>query len=257
MSKSLLPKDIASQKAFNFNMPKLNQAVPDAALGVFERARDRKNDFRMAETTKLKTGVSELEQESVQEAIEHKTLEKLKDVQENAYKEAFQLGLLEGRKQAFDEASKQINESLERFENLITSMKNLKTELLSFNESHLIQLMFHMATRIAHREIDMHQDVVVEVIRQAVDKARTEEEMAVQVCPAQIEFLETLKKETSREFEFIKKIKLIPNESVSIGGCIVETNYGEVDSRFEERVGKLWEALLEVLPKSKDKISAA
>ena len=55
----------------------------------------------------------------------------------------------------------------------------------------------------------------------------------------------------------MKKVKLDPVENMSPGGCIITTNYGQIDARFEERVSKLWEGIEENLPRVKETISKA
>ncbi|MNU00700.1 flagellar assembly protein H [compost metagenome] len=67
--------------------------------------------------------------------------------------------------------------------------------------------------------------------------------------------MEELKKETGREYEFIKKTRFEPSADITDGGCIVETNYGEVDARIEQRLEQLWSVLEENIPKVKDKIA--
>ena len=56
------------------------------------------------------------------------------------------------------------------------------------------------------------------------------------------------------QFDFLKKISLEPNKNINAGGCIVQTNYGEVDSRIDQRLEKLWDNLKEALPKVKSEL---
>ncbi|MGL1138590.1 FliH/SctL family protein, partial [Vibrio parahaemolyticus] len=74
----------------------------------------------------------------------------------------------------------------------------------------------------------------------AVELASEEENVLVQMNPEQVEFIELLRQQTNREFEFLKKLRLEPNASIKAGGCVVETNYGEVDARIETRLQQLW-----------------
>lgn len=215
------------------------------------------NDFRMAEAIRIQTGVNKIEALSVETEVEQKTIDKLKEVQEAAYQEAYALGLEEGRKEAFQSTQKEINYNLQNFAILMQNIEGIKSELLKFNETHLIKLILHMAQRLALREVQVNQEAVVDIMRQAIQAAQIEEEITVQVAQEQFEFLEKLKTETIREFDFLKKIKLVPNESVNSGGCIIETNYGVVDARIEERMNKLLETVSESLYKVKDKIGAA
>jgi len=215
------------------------------------------NDFRMAEAIRIQTGVNKIEALSVEAEVEQKTIDKLKDVQEAAYQEAYNLGLEEGRKEAFQNSSNEINNNLQMFAVLMQNIEGIKSELLKFNETHFVKLLLYMAQRLALHEVQVNQEAVVEIMKQAIQAAQIEEEITVQVAQAQFDFLEKLKKETSREYEFLKKIKLVPNESVQSGGCIIETNYGVIDARIEERMNKLWETVSDNLYKVKDKTGAA
>ncbi|MNL36175.1 Yop proteins translocation protein L [compost metagenome] len=127
--------------------------------------------------------------------------------------------------------------------------------MAAFNESHLIKLMFQMASRIAKAELKDNNEAMIEVLRDAVGLAQDEENITVHVSQSQFEFMEELKKEMGRDFEFIKKIRFEPNVEIADGGCIVETNYGEVDARIEQRLEQLWSVLSENIPKVKDKIA--
>lgn len=257
MSKTVLKTEGTAQKVLEYVPPKFELGAGEHAKAYLDGRRAKANDFRMSDVIRLQTGVQQIETSQQEEDVERKVLEKLKEVQESAYQEAYQLGLDEGRRDAFQGTSGEINEKLQAMEQLIQSIKDLKKELVTHNEAHLVQLAFHMAKRLAHHESTVDQNVVATVIRDSIEKAQVEEEVSVQVAKEHLQFLETLKNETGREFEFMKKVKLEPVETMSPGGCIITTNYGQIDARFEERVNKLWEGIAENLPRVKETISKA
>lgn len=256
MSKMVVKAAQVSTRVLEFVPPKFEMGTPDQAVAYLERKQSKTSDFRMSDAIRMQTGVEKIEASLVEENVELRVLSKLKVIQEAAYQEAYQLGLEEGRKKAFQELSEQIKTRLDHLDQLLSSIHNLKTDLTLHNESHLVQLAFHMAKRLAHVEVQTDPKIVIEVIRNAIELAQIEEEVVVQVAPEQIEFLESLKKETNREFEFMKHIKLEPVPGLSIGGCVIETNYGEIDARFEERVNRLWQVLSENLHRVKPKVSS-
>lgn len=256
MSKNVLKAVQALTRVLEFVPPKFDLGAPDEAVAYLERKKNKTSDFRMSDAIRMQTGVEKMEASMVEEDVELRVLGRLKSIQESAYQEAYQLGLDEGRKKAFQEHLEKIKTRLDDLDQLFSSIHNLKTELAQQNESHLVQLAFHMAKRLAHVEVQTDPKIVIEVIRKAMELAQIEEEVVVQVSPQQINFLESLKKESGRDFEFMKHIKLEPVEGLSIGGCIIETNYGEIDARFEERVDRLWLALSENLHRVKPKVSS-
>lgn len=254
VAKSVLPREMAEKTVLEFVPVRFDLGTPEQALGYLAEKK-KGSDFRMNDAVRIQTGIDQVEKTSDEETVEVAALEKLKLIQEAAYEEAYQLGLEEGRKAAFEKVSSEISERMESLDVLLTGIKELKTEMTSFNESHLIQLTFQMAARLAKTSLEGNNEAMVQILRDAVSLSQDEENITVRVSQSQFEFLEELKKETGRELEFLKRIRFEPSDEVSDGGCIVETNYGEVDARIEQRIEQLWAVLSENIPKVKDRIA--
>lgn len=251
-SRAVLPKHVAEQKVLEYVPQKIDLGTPEQAMEYVRRKPG--SDFRMNEQVQIQTGVDKIEKTTDEERIESRALEMLEDIQKNAYQEAYQLGLDEGRQKAFEDVSAEIKEKMEEFNSLLSTIAELKNEIVAQNESHMVRLLFHMASRLAVTHLEAKDEMIVDVLRQAVSLSQAEENVRVQLHPSQIEFVEELRKQSGREFEFLKKIRFEPNSDIRRGGCIVETNYGEIDARVEERVAQLWEGLSEVLPRVKPRL---
>ncbi|MGZ3774881.1 MAG: FliH/SctL family protein [Pseudobdellovibrionaceae bacterium] len=254
LSRSVLSKEVAEKTVLEFVPMRFDLGTPEQALNYLEE-KNKGSDFRMNDVIRIQTGVDQFEQRSDEDKIEAAALDKLKEIQESAYQEAYALGLEEGRKKAFEKVSSEIAERMEHLDQLLNSMKDLKKDLVVFNESHLIQLVFYMASRLAKTELQGNMDAMLKILRDAIGLSQDEENITVRVSSSQFKFLEEVRQETGREFEFLKRIHLEPSDEISDGGCIVETNYGEVDSRIEQRVEELWTALAENMPKVKNRIA--
>ena len=254
-SKAVLSKETAEKSVLEFVPVRFDLGTPEQAMNYLAE-KSRGSDFRMNDAVRIQTGIDEVEQNSEAERVEGAALEKLKEIQEGAYNEAYQLGLEEGRKQAFNEVSAKVATQMDDLEQTLGSLKELKKEMATFNEAHLMKLVFQMAARLAKTELEGHNEAMVKILRDAVSLSQDEENITVRVSPNQFEFLEQLKTETGREFEFVKRMKFEPSSEIADGGCIVETNYGEVDARIEQRIEQLWSVLSENLPKVKDKVAS-
>lgn len=256
LSKAIIKFDLASTKALSFVPPKFELSTPEQALNYLEEKKARGSDFRMNESIRIQTGVKDLEEAESEESIERRVLEKLKSVQENAYQEAYQLGLDQGRQEALTKNDQSIKETLEKLDTLLVSIRKLKVDLVDQNQKHLVQLAFHVAKRLAYKEVSADPSIVIKLIKEAIEMAQLEEQVTVHVNPSQLEFIEKMKLEQNREFEFLKKVKLEALSEVKVGGCVIHTNYSEIDFRIEERVTKLWAALEESFPKSHDQVKS-
>lgn len=251
MSKPISAKQ-SEFRVLQYEPQRFDLGIPGVALD----SKRKSSGFHMSDIIRKQTGLKELEAQAVEEQVENRVLGRLKEIQEAAYKEAYDLGLIEGRKESFQASTADIEGRLADLDRLMGNIENIKAELFTQTEGHLVQLAFHMAKRLAAHEISISPDSTLNVIKQAIEVAQSEEQVTVKVAPEQLEFLETLKQEGAKELEHLKKIKLEADKSVTVGGCIVTTNFGEIDSRFEERVGRLWEALKATLIRVKEEIKS-
>lgn len=253
----IVEKDAPTQKVLKFELPPIVQGVPEVAIELLERSRKNQNEFKLADTARVQTGLDKIEERTIEEEVDAKVLEKLKSVQEPAYQEAYQLGLMEGRKEAFAASASEIQERLGQLDGLVANIKNLKTELVQNNETHLIKLLLHMASRVAQHEVSVNQQSLVAVMKSAIESSQSDEAITVRLGTMHLSFFEELKKSSEYNLDFLKNVKFVPDEKMSPGGCVIETNYGEVDARIEERIQKLWTSFEESLFQVKDNVSAA
>lgn len=227
--------------------------TPGAALDYLERKKQG-SDFVLSDVLRETTGVNEIERQSEESFIEHKVLERVAVVQKQAYDEGYLLGKDEGFAAALEKRNGEIDRGLHDLNDILQSIQNLKPELISNNESHILHLIYQIAEKIAYSHIEQNPEVVLEVIRKAIHTAQADEEVTVLVSPEQIEFLEKYKTSENEKYEFLEHVHLQPSEQIRPGGCIVETNYGAIDARIEERVEKLWTELSAAIPKVKNAI---
>lgn len=247
MSNAVVKAVRANQIVLDFVPPKFEMATPEAAMQYLENKKNQGSDFRMSDAIKVQTGVKEIEGEALEEDIENRVVERLKEVQEAAYQEAYQLGLDQGKKEAFHKKNQEIEKNLSEFSQFLTTLTSLKKEMVQQNESHLIQLIFHIAKRLAFAEIKTQPESIAQVVKECAEVAQNEEQIHIQISSQHLQFFEKLKTEGGHDFEFLNKVKFEPIENMSIGGCIIQTNYEQIDARFEQRVEQLWEGFAEKL----------
>ena len=181
----------------------------------------------------------------------------MKDLQEQAYEQAYQLGLEEGREKAFLEHQAELEAHMQSFGELIGSVTRMKMDLIASNEAQLVSLVFSIAKRLAVAEVTAKPELVLELVREAIEGAQSEENVTVKVSANDFALIEALKDKLGKEYDGLKTVKLEASDSVTSGGCIVETNYGDVNATVERRVEKLWESFAEKLPKVRNVIEAA
>lgn len=260
LRKIVLSKEEADKVAVVYSPRRFPTAIQPAAREFVSlqamRPDGMEPSFRIDKIVAQQTGIADLERLSIEEKVEREALLRVKDLQEQAYQEAYQLGFDEGRETAFVERKAELVRSLNQLSSLIASIERLKSDLVASNETQIIRLVFEMAKRIALHEISVRPDAVLEVMRQAVASAQTDETFTIRVSPDDFQFIESVKEKLGKDFEFLQKSKLEASEEITHGGCVIETNYGAVNATVEQRLSKLWETLSEKLPKIQDVLKA-
>jgi len=236
-------------KQFNFG-------TPEAAMDYLKE-KELGSDFVMSDVLRTTTGVEEIERLSEEQQIEQKVLDKISLLQEDAYKMAYDLGFEEGTKKAIEDKTAELEQKVEELGALTATLTKIKEEMVYQNEAHIVRMIYEIASRLAFDHVSEKQDVVLLLIKKAIEEAQAEENVNVRVSTSQLEFLEHIKQSSGREYEFLKKVKFEGVENISVGSCIVETNYGVIDARIEERVNKLWSELKQAMPKVKSPIEPA
>lgn len=230
--------------------------TPDAALDYLQRKKQG-SDFVLSDVLRQTTGVDEIEKQSEESRIEQKVLERIALIQKQAYDEGFRLGKDEGFAAALEKRNTEINRGLLELNEVLNSIVSLKPDLISNNEAHIMNLIYQIAEKLAYDHIEQKPEVVLEVIRRAINTAQAEEEVTVLVAPEQVEFLANYKNSENEKYEFLENITLQASDQIQPGGCIVETNYGAIDARTEERFKKVWAELSSAIPRVKDTIESS
>lgn len=252
--RSVIKAEVAFEEIVRFEPQKLLASNPEV-MDDLVKATEKNNDFQIADVVRNFTGLAEIEVKRMEGEIEKKAMEELKTIQEQAYSEAFDLGLTEGRRQAFAEASEEIEQRLSELDRLLGAIRDSSLHFLNNNENHLIKMVYFLATKIALFEIsERSNEAIQRVLRSCVNASHSEEAVKVVVAPEQIDFIESLQKQKNRDLEFLKNMEFSPQEGIQPGGCIIATNYSEIDARLEERVNKLWEEIRDSIPPLKDSI---
>jgi flagellar assembly protein FliH len=243
LDKSILKSDIAAKSVFEYKPKEFSMDVSDAAVSYVHDEDARKSDFKISELAAQQSGVAKLEDERSQGIINEQVLEKLKDVQERAYKEAYDLGYQDGSEKAFQEEKAQLTDKLKKMDELISSLESMKRDLLMENEAQFIEITFLMAKKIALRDLSQNREAIVQLLGQVISDLQSEQKATLHVATADLETLEALQKRAEAPFESLKRMKIVADQEVEGGGCVIDLQYGKVDLTVADRIDRIWTVL--------------
>jgi flagellar assembly protein FliH len=248
LEKPIIKATAAEKTTFDYKPREFGGSPSEVAQSYVDLDAFRSKDFKLSELIAQQAGISKLESNAHQDKINTQVLERLKEVEERGYKEGFELGLIEGTEKAFVEAKAELLQKLAMFEAVLKRIEELKKQLLIDNEAALIQLVFHTAKKMALRDLKDNREAVLEILRDVVSELQEDERVNVKLSGEDLYFIETLQEKGKQQIESLKRVKFVADDKLTSGGCVIETEYGNVDASVEERVERTWQTLLARVP---------
>lgn len=243
LDKSIVKSGSTEQRVFDYQPKDLSMQISPAAIDFVHDETARKSDFIISNLAAQQSGVAKMEHARSQGIIDQQVLEKLKDVQEQAYKQAYDLGQIDGTNKAFEDQKAALIERLKLLDQTLQTLEKIKMTLLAENEAKFVELTFQIAKKLALRDLSEHRETIVNLLRSVVGDLQQEQILSMRVSEADFTTLEDLQKRADCPIEALKKIKLNVDATVASGGCLIEVTHGEVDLQVADRVERVWQSV--------------
>jgi flagellar biosynthesis/type III secretory pathway protein FliH len=175
-----------------------------------------------------------------------------RDVQayQKGYCDGVAKGLAEGEKAGFESAAKKNEPILKSFQEALLQLQNLRQETYQRIEMEVVDLALAIARKVICREVEVDREVVVCVAREALAKIEDPGKIKIKMNPSDLEYLEETKYQLSDMMAQIDNATLIAEDSIQSGGCVIETNSGEIDARIEAQIQAIEETFRNAIKKS-------
>jgi flagellar assembly protein FliH len=187
-----------------------------------------------------------LEEPGGEQSIRKRAEEILKEAESKTAfleREAYEKGFAQGEKDGRELGQKKIVKSIENIENLFMEFGNLKTEILKQFEKEVLDLVFSIAEKIIHKKIDEDDKIIKKAVIEAMHAVTEKSQIVIKVNPDDFDTIENMKPDFFKTFKDLKSIVVNPDLSVSRGGCLLETPYGDIDASVEARLDKIHQSL--------------
>ncbi len=197
--------------------------------------------------------LSELDKarQQAEQIIERAKIES-QQIIEKAHKEGFDAGFKEGlevgRQQGRDEAlelarTEFATENAKLREALLNLVNGIQTErqhLLARAKQEILALALAISAKITNKQIEIIPDIVEENIKKAVELIGSRSRVIIRLNPKDIERYNLLDPNQAKNLlnEF-SEVKFIPDENVSLGGCIVQMEDGEVNADIKVQIDNI------------------
>ena len=148
---------------------------------------------------------------------------------------AFQKGFTEGEKAGFEAGTKRVHPLMNSFGQGLEQLENLRREILQKVEKEVAQLALSIAKKIVCHEVKTTEETVVCVAREALGRVENPGKIKIKLNPADLQFIQDTKSHLSHYLHNVENIRFEAEDSIQSGGCLIETDMGDVDARIEKQ----------------------
>jgi flagellar assembly protein FliH len=164
----------------------------------------------------------------------------------------------EGVKSGYAEGKAEVDRLIERTHVVLERAQDKRGEILVQTEEEIISLVLLMVRKVVKVISESQREVVVSNVIEALKKVKDRGDIIIRVNLADVKLTTEHTKEFIKMLEGVKSIQVSEDSSVDSGGCVIETDFGEIDARIASQLAELESKILDVSPiKSKQKSPAA
>ena len=135
---------------------------------------------------------------------------------------------------------------VKRFANIVI----MNVERVIVGKREVVELALAIARQVICQEITIDREIVVCVAREALAKVEDPGRVKIRMSPSDLQFINETQSQLSNLIENIDNLTLEATESIQSGGCIIETDFGEIDARIEKQLQAVEESFRTVLEKT-------
>lgn len=153
-------------------------------------------------------------------------------IKQAAYQEGFNAGL------------QQAESDLENFRNVLGAFMGAEDRVFNEIAPNILVIAMEIAEKIIKTEVKADPQIVLDTIIDVLKTlSKNEPKIVLRVNPLQVQYIKDTLPEEIRLLGMETKLSILSDESITEGGCIVQTNNGLVDASIEAQLEIVQNAL--------------
>jgi flagellar assembly protein FliH len=157
--------------------------------------------------------------------------------------EAFALGHAEGMKKGQELCKKKYSSAVAAANEVAKELGLLRRKIFEDAEGQMLDLAFAIAAKVIHQEVSINDDVIVGVLREAIQNIVERDGLKIRLNPRDYHYIMEMKPDFLPSLVGAKNVSVEEDASVSRGGAVIETAFGEVDARLDRQFAEIRAAM--------------
>lgn len=235
LEKELVKRQELAKEEVQIESKRLIEEAKVEANQVLEAAK-QEADLLQREAIYKKESI-ETESNAEIERLAREYEEKLKTDLEIATAKGREEGYSKGYESGFEDFDK----VMRKFHSIIASLIAERKGILESSSGQIVNLVMQIAIKVIKRITDSQKDIVLENVNDALKRVKDKTQITIRVNLDDLDIVRHKKSDFISRFDVIENLEIIEDPNIGKGGCIIETNFGEIDARISSQLDKIEE----------------
>jgi flagellar assembly protein FliH len=157
-------------------------------------------------------------------------------------------GYDDGRNKGYDEGKEEVSRLINSLNRIISATIDRRNEIIKNVEQQLVMIVLLIARKVIKTISEHQKGVVMQNIREALYKVRGRTDVVIRVNIEDLELTTEHKEEFLKLMDDIKNVSILEDSTVDRGGCIIETDFGNIDARIASQFQEIEDRIKEIMP---------
>jgi len=151
--------------------------------------------------------------------------EEAEQIKQNAYQDGYSAGI------------QQAAQDLENFRNLLGAFMNAEDKVFGVVAPNIQELALEISKKVIKKEVTTDPQILLSTVMDVLKTlSKNEPKITLRVNPMQVQYIKDILPEQIRLLGMETKLTVLPDENMTEGGCIIQTNNGIVDASIEAQL---------------------
>ena len=141
-----------------------------------------------------------------------------------------------GHDEGFTKGYEQVEPVIARLKEITGRIVHKRQEILDGAESQIVELVLLIARKVIKIATKQSRLIAAENVRQALELVRKKGEVTIRINPADLKLSADSLQNITNAIERDGTIRFVEDTLIERGGCLIETEFGEIDARIHSQI---------------------
>ncbi len=158
------------------------------------------------------------------------------------YEQGFKKGYDEGLSKGEADAKKELEKLKSDYIETIKKLSILRERVYKDAENDMVSIVKEAIKKVISANINNSEEFILNVLKDTINDNIESKKIIIRISPEDYRYLSDSKDELDKNFPG-REINLVKDPSITRGGCIIETDFGETDSTVETKLEEVLKVL--------------